>query len=93
MALNFKSKELYEAMRNYVRAAMSLLVDECPNGLPRILKGLEEWRRDADNLFRRQAEISAKSTKTRLTNNEQFRHPSCDQAQLLTQEKGERLQC
>jgi hypothetical protein len=46
-------KELYEAMREYVRSAMSLLANNCRDRSPRILKGLEEWRRDADNLFRR----------------------------------------
>jgi hypothetical protein len=53
MSLSIKSKELYEVMRDYVQTAMSLLANECPDGPPRILKGLEEWRRDADNLFRR----------------------------------------
>ena len=40
-------------MREYVRAAMSLLASECPEGPSRILRGLEEWRRGPDNLFRR----------------------------------------
>ena len=51
--MTISSKELYEPMREYVRAAMSLLASECPEGPSRILRGLEEWRRDADNLFRR----------------------------------------
>lgn len=51
--MSINSKELYEATRDYVRVAMSLLANECPEGPPRILRGLEEWRRDADNLFRR----------------------------------------
>jgi hypothetical protein len=53
MSLSIKSRELYEAMRDYTRAAMCLLIDEYAERPPRILKGLEEWRRDSDNLFRR----------------------------------------
>lgn len=46
------SGDLYKAMREYVEAAMKLLADICPEGLPRVLRGIDEWKRDADNRFR-----------------------------------------
>ena len=53
MSMSINSKELYESMRDYVTAAMSLLASECPERPPRILTGLHEWRRGSDGLFRR----------------------------------------
>src|SRR3990172_691557 len=46
------SSDLYRVMREYVEAAMRLLAEVCPEGPPRVLRGLDEWKRDADNRFR-----------------------------------------
>lgn len=46
------SGDLYHAMREYVQAAMRILAEVCPEGPPRVLRGLDEWKRDADNRFR-----------------------------------------
>ena len=39
-------------MREYVKAAIRLLADVCPEGPSRVLVGLDEWKRDPDNVFR-----------------------------------------
>ena len=53
MSMNINSKEVYKAIREYVQTAMEFLASECPEGPSLILKGLDEWRRGPDNLFRR----------------------------------------
>lgn len=46
------NSNLYQAVRDYVQAAMSLLAEACHEGPPRVIFGLDEWKRDPDNIFR-----------------------------------------
>jgi hypothetical protein len=46
-------KDFYQAMRDYIQAAMQLLSEVCPERPPHVLVGLEEWKRHPDGLFRR----------------------------------------
>lgn len=50
--MSVDSSDFCQAMREYVQAAIRLLADVCPEGPSRILVGLDEWKRDSDNVFR-----------------------------------------
>lgn len=53
MSLALKYEELRVVTYDYVRSAMSLVGNVYEEGPSRTLRGLEEWRRDPDKLFRR----------------------------------------
>jgi len=44
--------DLERAMREYVQAAVRLLAEVCPEAPPMVLRGLDEWKRDSDGIFR-----------------------------------------